>query len=75
MIGVDRDQFKVDSVLSGRAPFFEPGLEELVQAGVRQVVGLVLAPHYSALSVGEYIQRVKAANNSQVKLTTVNVEK
>jgi GDP-mannose 6-dehydrogenase len=31
---VDRDQFKVDSVLAGRAPFFEPGLEELVRAAV-----------------------------------------
>jgi len=32
--GVDRDQYKVDSVLAGRAPFFEPGLEELVREGV-----------------------------------------
>ena len=34
VVGVDRDQFKVDSVLAGRAPFFEPGLEELVRGGV-----------------------------------------
>src|SRR5262249_23726374 len=34
VVGVDRDQFKVDSVLSGRAPFFEPGLEELVSTEV-----------------------------------------
>jgi GDP-mannose 6-dehydrogenase len=34
VIGVDRDAFKVDSVLAGRAPFFEPGLEELVRDGV-----------------------------------------
>ena len=34
VIGVDRDAFKVESVLAGKAPFFEPGLEELVQAGV-----------------------------------------
>ena len=34
VIGVDRDPFKVESVLAGRAPFFEPGLEELVRAGV-----------------------------------------
>ncbi len=34
VIGVDRDPFKVDSVMAGRAPFFEPGLEELVRAGV-----------------------------------------
>jgi GDP-mannose 6-dehydrogenase len=34
VIGVDRDPFKVDTVRSGRAPFFEPGLEDLVREGV-----------------------------------------
>ena len=34
VIGVDRDQFKVQSVLQGRAPFFEPGLEDLIRDGV-----------------------------------------
>jgi GDP-mannose 6-dehydrogenase len=29
--GVDRDDYKVRSVLDGRAPFYEPGLEKLVQ--------------------------------------------
>jgi GDP-mannose 6-dehydrogenase len=32
--GVDRDNHKVSSVLAGIAPFFEPGLPELVSAGV-----------------------------------------
>lgn len=31
VIGVDRDDFKVRSVNEGRAPFFEPGLDELVR--------------------------------------------
>jgi len=34
VVGVDRDQFKVDTVLDGRAPFFEPGLEPLVRDAV-----------------------------------------
>ncbi len=34
VIGVDRDEHKVNSVLRGQAPFFEPGLEELIQANV-----------------------------------------
>jgi GDP-mannose 6-dehydrogenase len=34
VIGVDRDRFKVDMVLAGRAPFYEPGLEELVAKNV-----------------------------------------
>lgn len=29
--GVDRDAHKVNSVMEGRAPFFEPGLEALIQ--------------------------------------------
>jgi GDP-mannose 6-dehydrogenase len=32
--GVDRDEFKVKQVLGGRAPFYEPGLEELVAANL-----------------------------------------
>ncbi|MGE5644666.1 MAG: nucleotide sugar dehydrogenase [Acidobacteriota bacterium] len=32
--GVDRDEYKVKTVLEGRAPFFEPGLEELVEKNV-----------------------------------------
>ena len=32
--GIDRDQHKVDNVLAGRAPFYEPGLEELVRENV-----------------------------------------
>jgi len=31
VLGVDRDQHKVDNVLKGLAPFYEPGLEELVR--------------------------------------------
>jgi len=31
VVGVDRDEYKVRNVLAGRAPFFEPGLEELVR--------------------------------------------
>ncbi|MBM3724370.1 MAG: UDP-glucose/GDP-mannose dehydrogenase family protein [Acidobacteria bacterium] len=32
--GIDKDEFKVRSVLEGRAPFYEPGLEEMVKSGV-----------------------------------------
>jgi ferrochelatase len=43
------------------APFIEDGLAGLVAAGVSSVVGVVLAPHYSALSVGEYHEKALAA--------------
>jgi GDP-mannose 6-dehydrogenase len=34
VMGIDRDQHKVDNVLAGRAPFYEPGLEQLVRENV-----------------------------------------
>lgn len=34
VIGVDRDEHKIASILSGRAPFYEPGLEELIRQNV-----------------------------------------
>ncbi len=34
VIGVDRDEHKINSVLAGKAPFFEPGLEDLIRENV-----------------------------------------
>jgi GDP-mannose 6-dehydrogenase len=34
VIGIDRDTHKVENVLSGKAPFYEPGLEDLVRSTV-----------------------------------------
>jgi protoporphyrin/coproporphyrin ferrochelatase len=43
------------------SPRIEDGVGDLVSAGVRRAVGVVLAPHYSTLSVGEYRRRASAA--------------
>ncbi len=40
------------------APFIEDAGAELLDAGVGTVVGLVLAPHFSRFSVGEYQSRL-----------------
>jgi ferrochelatase len=42
-------------------PRIEDGVETLAAQGVSRIVGLVLAPHYSAFSVGEYAARAEAA--------------
>lgn len=34
VVGIDRDEHKVQSVLAGKAPFFEPGLEDLISRSV-----------------------------------------
>lgn len=41
------------------APRIEQAVEELARLEVDGLVGLVLAPHYSAASVGEYIERAR----------------
>ncbi len=42
-------------------PRIEEGVAELARSGVERVVGLVLAPHHSRMSVGEYAARAATA--------------
>lgn len=41
------------------APFIEDAVDQLVEQGVEHIVGIVLAPHYSKSSVGQYEERVR----------------
>lgn len=43
------------------SPFLEESVARLMHEGIQRIIGLVLAPHYSAMSVGEYLQRARAA--------------
>jgi ferrochelatase len=43
------------------SPFIEDAVLELAQAGAQEITGVVLAPHYSRMSVGEYTSRAQAA--------------
>jgi ferrochelatase len=43
------------------APFIEDAVAELAAEGITEAVGLVLAPHYSGFSVGEYQRRAAEA--------------
>lgn len=43
------------------APFIEDAVATLADAGVHEVVGLVLAPHFSKGSVGQYQERLRTA--------------
>jgi ferrochelatase len=42
-------------------PFIEDGVAELANDGITDAVGLVLAPHFSGFSVGEYQRRAAEA--------------
>jgi ferrochelatase len=66
------DGFHVELGMKHAPPFVEDGVGALAAAGVDRMVGLVLAPHYSALSVGEYESRARAAaDQAGVALTMV----
>ncbi|RXZ82236.1 ferrochelatase [Paenibacillaceae bacterium] len=47
--------------LKHASPYIEDGIRELSELGVERAVGIVLAPHYSIMSVGSYIDRAEKA--------------
>ena len=46
------------------APFIEDAVARLAADGIRRAVGLVLAPHYSRFSVGQYQERAATAGGA-----------
>jgi protoporphyrin/coproporphyrin ferrochelatase len=61
---LERDRpgvFRVELGMKFAAPRIEDGVSALRSAGVSSVVGLVLAPHSSVVSVGEYVRRARKA--------------
>jgi protoporphyrin/coproporphyrin ferrochelatase len=55
------DDYTVALGTKHSVPRIEDGVRELATRGVDRAVGLVLAPHFSAFSVGEYAARAAAA--------------
>ena len=67
------DGFVVELGMKHAPPFIEDGVGALARLGVRQIVAAVLAPHYSAMSVGEYQRRAaEAARNAAINLVTID---
>jgi len=56
------DSFRVELGMKHAPPFIEDGVAALAGSGVERAVGLVLAPHYSAMSVGEYAARAEGVD-------------
>ena len=43
------------------APFIPDAVADMAREGIARAVGLVLAPHYSAMSIGDYSRRARRA--------------
>ncbi|MHA6483642.1 ferrochelatase [Paenibacillus sp. strain BS8-2] len=53
-------------------PYIEDGVETMSKDGITRAVAIVLAPHYSTMSIGSYMKRAKEkANELGIELATV----
>lgn len=57
----DEGAFRVILGMKHWHPFIEEGVRRMAEEGVRRAVGLVLAPHYSEMSVAGYFEYIDAA--------------
>ncbi|GAA3408376.1 ferrochelatase [Paenibacillus hodogayensis] len=52
-------EFKCYQGLKHASPFIEDGVKQMAADGITEAVGVVLAPHYSTMSVGGYMKRAQ----------------
>ncbi|MBO7745444.1 ferrochelatase [Paenibacillus sp. MWE-103] len=52
-------RYAVYQGLKHARPYIEDGVAAMAENGVKQAVGIVLAPHFSTMSVGSYMQRAR----------------
>ncbi len=53
-------EFHVVLGLKHAAPMIESAVDELAEQGFQRIVAMVLAPHFSSFSIGQYLGRVSA---------------
>ena len=54
-------RFRVSLGLKHAHPMIEEAVADVAATGAEKIVGLVLAPHYSSYSIGQYVGRATAA--------------
>ncbi len=57
------DQFKAYIGMRHWHPFIKDALANMQAEGIEKAVGVVMAPHYSRMSIGAYYQRLEEANS------------
>lgn len=65
-------QFVCYQGLKHASPFIEDGVQQMAADGIQRAVGIVLAPHYSVMSVGSYMKRAQEeAQGAGIRLSCV----
>lgn len=62
-LNVNGKEFKAFVGMRHWHPFIKDVLAEMQAQGIEKAVGLVMAPHYSRMSIGAYYQRLEEANS------------
>jgi protoporphyrin/coproporphyrin ferrochelatase len=65
------DQFRVYVGMRHWHPYIHDVVAEIVQAGHRRIVGVAMAPHYSAMSVGAYEKKLLQAADGRLDVSLV----
>jgi ferrochelatase len=63
-LNVQGEKFKVFVGMRHWNPRINQALEEMSAQGITKTVGLVMAPHYSRLSIGAYFKKVQEAKSN-----------
>ncbi|MBI4261314.1 MAG: ferrochelatase [Actinobacteria bacterium] len=66
-------RFRAFGGMKHQSPYIEDGVRAMAEAGIERAVGIVLAPHYSRFSVGQYLERAEPAaaeNGIQMSFVT-----
>ena len=67
------DKYDVVLGLKHAAPMIETAVNDLAASGYQHIIGLVLAPHYSSFSIGQYMDRTrKAAEPHGITVTSID---
>jgi ferrochelatase len=70
---IEPGRYEVSLGLKHAEPKIETAVEAIAARGFRHIVGLVLAPHYSSFSIGQYLDRATAAAESH-GITVAGIE-
>lgn len=66
-----QDRFKVFVGMRHWHPYIQDTVNDIAAAGLRRVVGVAMAPHYSNMSVGAYEKKLLQAADGRLDVTLV----
>ena len=69
-LNINGTKFKAFVGMRHWHPFIKDTLAEMQHQGIERAVGVVMAPHYSRMSIGAYFQKIEEAN-SPIKFARV----